>query len=120
MTVRGIKFLDHDMTTLRGRKQTIRGFFSDILIQTNVEGQRQQLILRSEKGTDDRVFLIFNKAHKQAVQTLITDLKTRFAAVFPLDSLNTVKGERNTWAREMNIVNIVNTRENEDSLQNLF
>ena len=64
MTVRGMNYLDLGMTTLSNTKKLIRGFFSDILISTNVEGERNQLIFRTERGTDNRMCLIFSKAHR--------------------------------------------------------
>ena len=73
------------METKDGGRQTLREFFTTYVVEVN--GENQQLIHRSERATDNRIFLLFNKAHKQHVRTIIADLDMKLSSTFTPASL---------------------------------
>ena len=118
LTVRGIKNLDEQMETKDGGCQTLREFFTTYVVEVN--GENQQLIHRSERATDNRIFLLFNKAHKQHVRTISADLDTKLSSTFTPASLAASRSASSTPVREINSVTTAATSANEDHLLSLF
>ena len=65
---RGIKKLKESMDTRDGGKWTLREHFNSYIVETN--GINQQIIHRSERAIDDRIFLLFKKIHSKHVGTI--------------------------------------------------
>ena len=118
LTVRGIKKLDEPMDTRDGGKLTLREHFTSYIVETN--GVNQQLIHRSERATDDRIFLIFKKIHSQHVRTIIAELDTKLQAIFTPAPLAASQSTSSMQVREINSVNAAATLANDDHLLALF
>ena len=114
LTVRGIKKLDEQMETIDGGSQTLREHFTTYIVEIN--GENQQLIHRSERATDDRIFLTFKKIHSQHVRKIIADLDKKLNTIFTPASLAASRSTSSMQVREINSVNTVATSANDDFL----
>ena len=68
------------METRDGSNITLREHFDSYFVDS--EGNNQQLIHRTERATDDRVFLIHKNIHSKHVRAVIVGLDIKLDEIF--------------------------------------
>ena len=99
-TIRGYKTLDTPMMNKNGYTQTLREFFATKLVRTGET--HTQLIQRTERATDNRVYIIHLKEHRPIIINFIKQLEDTLLETFTEEELSKSKGELivSNWNRD--------------------
>ena len=79
------------MITKAGSTQTLREFFAAKLVKTG--DSHTQLIQRTERATDNRVYIIFLKEHRPIIINFIKKLEDTLLETYTAEELSKSKGE---------------------------
>ena len=96
----------------------MREYFSDLLVQSGTI--RTQLIQRTERATDNRIYLIHQKEHSAITKTLIKNLDTKLATIFSEEALSTSKGEYTATSKGTDTFSTPATKKECSAPQNLL
>ena len=84
-TIQGFKTLDLKFPNKLGTEQTLREFFATILIP--IGDIQTQLIQRTERATDNIIYLIHLKEHSPIIKNLIKNLDSTLTKTFTAEAL---------------------------------
>ena len=117
-TIRGVKEIDVKMETRDGDSITLREYFAELLI--NVPGKPlTNMIKRTERGPDNKVYLIHLKEHSDTVTKLINDMSNKLDKKFAPEELLLSQGPDLVTRRNLTTFATPATRKNAEFLRNL-
>ena len=117
-TIRGIEEIDMKMETKSGENMSLREYFATVLINTSPD-TKANLFLRTERGPDNKVFLIHNKKHSGIVNNFISQLKGQLEGKFSPEELAKSQGPDLTPQRKLTTFSNTATKRNAEYLRNL-
>ena len=117
-TFRGFKTLDLKITNKAGTEQTLREFFANFLVP--VRDIRIQLIQRTERATENIIYLIHLKEHSPMIKNLIKNLDANLLKNFTEEAFQTSRGDIVESNRVLNQRSTSATRKNAALLKSLF
>ena len=106
------------MKTISGNEQTLREYFSAILVPN--KPIRTQLIQRTERATDNRVYIVHQKEHSPVIKSLIKQLDTKLAATFSKEALSASRGAYTATSQTVDTHSTPATKKNAVLLKTLF